>query len=97
MTGLHFVVLFDNFLFLIQASHDQLSRFISAQLIDCVSSAIVSFFVWNLYYLLNLMLAFEFCDGFYVVGLPDDEVERGEGFKGEVAWQGQFLNLGLKR
>ena len=32
-----------------------------------------------------LMLAFEFCDGFYVVGLPDDEVERGEGFKGEVA------------
>ena len=29
-----------------------------------------------------LMLAFEFCDGFYVA---DDEVERGEGFKEEVA------------
>ena len=30
------------------------------------------------------MLAFEFFYGFYVVGLPDDEVEKAEGFKGEV-------------
>ena len=30
------------------------------------------------------MLAFEFSYGFYVVGLPDDEVEKAEGFKGEV-------------
>ena len=35
-------------------------------------------------YLLYSSACFEFFNGFYIVGSPDDEVEKAEGFKGEV-------------